>query len=66
MKFGIISILLREEMAADRWATMERLASIDYTGIEGAPTDGSLDDVRRTRERLDALGLEVVANRSQA
>ena len=45
---------------------MERLASIDYTGIEGAPTDGSLDDVCRTRERLDALGLEVVANRSQA
>jgi sugar phosphate isomerase/epimerase len=45
---------------------MERLASIGYTGIEGAPTDGSLDDVRRMRERLDALGLEVVANRSQA
>ena len=66
MKFGIISILLREEMAADRWATMERLASIDYTGIEGTPTDGNLDDVRRTCERLDALGLEVVANRSQA
>ena len=66
MKFGIISILLREELAADRWATMERLASIGYTGIEGAPTDGSLDDVRRMRERLDALGLEVVANRSQA
>jgi hypothetical protein len=66
MKFGIISILLREEIAADRWATMERLASIDYTGIEGTPTDGNLDDVRRTRERLDALGLKVIANRSQA
>ena len=66
MKFGIISILLREEIAADRWATMERLASIDYTGIEGTPPDGNLDDVRRTRARLDALGLEVVANRSQA
>lgn len=58
-KIGIIPGIIRDEMAADLWGTMEWLASLGLQGVEG----GSLGrgDAAENRKRADALGLKTIS-----
>ncbi|MEE2657612.1 MAG: sugar phosphate isomerase/epimerase [Candidatus Latescibacterota bacterium] len=62
MKFGIVPLLLRDEVAADYWGTIEKLAQMGFQGIEGAgpAAEGDLDEAKRGRERFDGLGIEII------
>jgi sugar phosphate isomerase/epimerase len=59
IKLGLIPLIIKDEVAADLWGTIEKVAAIGYLGIEG----GHLleGDVKANRERLEALGMQVAA-----
>lgn len=58
-KIGLIPGIIRDEMAADLWGTLEWLASLGLHGVEG----GSLarGDAVENRRRADALGLKTIS-----
>jgi sugar phosphate isomerase/epimerase len=58
-KIGIIPGIIREEMAADLWGTLEWLASLGLRGVEGgALASGNIAENRR---RAEALGLKTIS-----
>ena len=62
---ALVPLLLRDEVAADYWGTIEKLAQMGFQGIEGAgpAAEGDLDEAKRGRERFDGLGIEITKRR---
>jgi sugar phosphate isomerase/epimerase len=62
-KIGLIGIV-GEEMKADPWGTLERVAAIGYEGIEGGGGIGRRAglSVSEVKQRMAALGLDIVAH----
>jgi sugar phosphate isomerase/epimerase len=61
-RFGIIPGILRDEIRADQWGTLARLAQLGFQGVEGDCVRGAdLAASRENRRRLDDLGLAAIA-----
>jgi len=63
LKIGLIGIV-GQELKADPWGTLERIAEIGYEGIEGAAGIAQRAGVpiAELQEKMKDLGLEVVAH----
>lgn len=59
IKLGLIPLLIRDEITADLWGTIEKVAAIGYHGIEGAHL--LKGDVAENRKRLEGLGMQGAA-----
>jgi sugar phosphate isomerase/epimerase len=57
-KIGLIPGIIKDELAADRHATLQQVAALGYQGIEGNIPDDL--DPAAYREQLDQLGLEFI------
>ena len=44
VQIGMIPIILRDEMAADYWGTLLKIAEIGYQGIESGQVEGDLSE----------------------
>ncbi|MDP6361251.1 MAG: sugar phosphate isomerase/epimerase [Planctomycetota bacterium] len=58
-KIGLIPGIIREEVQADLWGTLERAAEIGYQGLEGGNVLAG--DIEGNRKRLDDIGLQAIA-----
>lgn len=60
-KIGLIG-MIGEELKADRWGTLQRMAELGYQGIEGSMlVSDDKDAMKANRQRMEDLGLETVA-----
>jgi len=58
-KIGLIPLLIREEIQADLWGTLEKVAEVGYQGLEGGA--GLEGNIAENRKRLDDIGLQPIA-----
>ncbi|MDA1138698.1 MAG: sugar phosphate isomerase/epimerase [Planctomycetota bacterium] len=58
-KIGLIPGIIGEEMKADLWGTLEKVARIGYQGLEGGSVTAG--DIEGNRRRLDDIGLKTIA-----
>ncbi len=62
-KIGLIPGLVREDMQADTFATLRRLAGLGYKGVEGsAVLVGGAEENRRKREEIGMAAVSLGAN----
>jgi len=61
-KIGFIGIV-KQELEADLWGTLGRMAALGYQGVETVPAlvGATEQETRDNRKRLEDLGLELVA-----
>lgn len=59
INIGLIG-LISEELKADFWGTLQKVADIGYMGIEGGPTQLLEGDAAANLEKFNAMGLKVL------
>jgi len=58
-EIGLIPGIIREEVHADLWCTLARVAEIGYQGLQGGNVLAGV--IEGNRKRLDDIGLQAIA-----